>query len=124
MGAGTVTQTWDSPVLTFSWTADVSGGSVPATASELSFEAFVCLVVTDPGTTAPTDNYDITITDADGVDIMGGQLLNRDTANSEHAVPKIGSAYGCRPFQGTMTVNIINNSVNSATGEVKVWILR
>jgi len=124
MAAGSVTQSWTSPTLTFSWVGDVSGGGVPAEISELEFNAYVCLVVTNPGTTAPTDNYDITLTDEDGIDIMGGQLANRDTADSESAVPKIGTVYGCRPIDGTITLNITNNSVNSATGTVKVWILR
>lgn len=125
MAAGSsVTQVWASPTLTFTWTADDGDGSVPATASELSFKANVCVVVTNPGATAPTDDYDITLTDEHGIDVMGGQLANRDTTTSESALPKIGSVYGCRPISGTITLNITNNSVNSATGVVEVFILK
>lgn len=38
------------------------------------------------GIAAPTDNYDITVADSDGVDIALGALANRDTANTESAV--------------------------------------
>jgi len=127
--AGTVTQTStnvskDVTQLTYTWTADASDGSVPATSSEQSYDGYVVLVVTDPGSTAPTDNYDITLTDGDGVDIMGGTLANRDTANTEQAVPKIDAVYGARWVSGAITLTITNNSVNSATGEVKIWIVR
>lgn len=35
------------------------------------------------GVAAPTDDYDITVADTDGVDIALGALNNRDTANTE-----------------------------------------
>jgi len=110
-------------LVTYTWTADDSNGSVPATASK-SLAGYIVKVVTDPGATAPTDDYDITLTDSDGVDVMGGALADRDTANTEQAVPKIGAAYGGSFFTGALTLNISNNSVNSATGEVKVYISR
>jgi len=42
--------------------------------------------VTDPSTTAPTDKYDITITDEEGFDVLTNSiddLVDRDTANIE-----------------------------------------
>jgi hypothetical protein len=42
--------------------------------------------VTDPGAVAPTDNYDIVLTDDKSLDILARaatDLLNRDTANNE-----------------------------------------
>lgn len=127
--AGTVTQAWTYPtskvkVLTFSWTADAAAATVPATASNDNMDGYIILVVTDPGTTAPTDNYDITLTDGNSVDAMGGNLADRDTANTEQAVPKIGTVYGGRYVSGILTLNISNNAVNSATGTVKIYIER
>lgn len=123
--AGTVTQRLDGIgrdmwKLTFTCTGDSSDGSFPATdisATNMAYleGKYLVKVTTNPGTTAPTDNYDITITDANGVDIMGGTLANRDTSNSEEALPYIGGvAYGPTPIPGTLTLNITNNSVNSA----------
>ena len=83
-------------------------GSLTATATNTANTAaiagwYVYMVVTNPGGTAPQDDYDITIVDSDGVDIMGGALSNRDTANTEQALPYIGSAYAPRPIASTLT---------------------
>lgn len=111
-------------MITLTCTADSSNGSFPAISINnrgQTIDGYVYMVVTNPGTTAPTDDYDITITDADGIDIMGGTLLNRDTANSEEAIPKIGNVYGSRRVNGALTVNITNNSVNSAGIVIKIF---
>lgn len=113
--------------LEFAWTA--SGGTVPAETygddrTEQLWSGYIIRVVTNPGDTAPTDDYDITITDAEGCDVMGGELANRDTSTSEQAVPKIGSAYGGAYVEGQLTLNVSGNSVGSATGKVVIYIER
>jgi len=129
MTAGTVTQTYtkvtdDVRCLTYSWTGDAADGSVPATASTISVDGYIILVITNPGSTAPTALYDITLTDGDSVDVMGGQLANRSATATEQAVPKIGTVYGGRWVSGILTLNITNQSVHSATGTVKIFIQR
>lgn len=127
-GAGTVTQSLSHSAenfkgLVFSWTADASNGSVPATTSNLRIDGYIIKVITNPGSPAPTDNYDITLTNTDGADVVHGELLNRDTANTEEIVPIPAdnvTVYGGSPVIGTITLNISNNSVNSATGTVTV----
>lgn len=44
-------------------------------------------ITTNPGSPAPTDNYDITLTDEDGLDVLNGKAANRDTANTERIDP-------------------------------------
>jgi hypothetical protein len=132
MGAGTVTVTTlngsgDAIIVQFSWIANAAGAAtVPATSSSTkwptAYSGCIYAMETNPGSTAPTDNYDITLTDSDGVDLLGGQGANRDTANSEMVPAKIGTVFGCAPTQDAFTLNITNNSVNSATGTVKVYI--
>jgi len=105
--------------LTFSFTADDSDGSVPATASSATNTTyiqgwFIIAVITDPGATAPTDDYDITLTYS-GLDLMGGNLANRDTANTEIAYPASNA-----PVLGAITFTLTNNLVNSAVGDVIV----
>lgn len=107
-------------VLTLTCTADASDGSYPATATR-DINGFVYLVETDPGATAPTDNYDITLTNEAGIDIMNGELVDRDTANSESAVPEVDSLPCSYFVDGTLTLTITNNSVNSATVVVKIY---
>ena len=82
------------------------------------------MVVTDPGSEAPADNYDITISDADGADIMGGETQNRDTATSEQAVPKIGNAYGARPVHGTITVSFTEQANADCDGEIIIYYVK
>ena len=117
-------------VLTFTWLADDGNGTVPTTiwgdgVTEQPIYGYVVRATTNPGTTAPQDNYDITLTDADGIDVMGGALMNRDTVTSEH----VGSLLQAGNFDwcfvdGTLTLNLSGNNVNSATGVLKVYIQR
>jgi hypothetical protein len=93
--AGTVTETnrrigsyTSNPNLvnsmTLSWTSDSSGD---ATATTGAIFGTILRVATNPGATAPTDNYDVTLSDADGFDILYGLGANRDTANTESISP-------------------------------------
>ena len=126
--AGTVTESGPEKikglkgnyVLTLTCTADASDGSFPSTATRV-INGFVYLVKTNPGTTAPTDNYDITLTDEDGVDIMNGELADRDSSDTECAVPEIDGLPATYPVDGTLTLAISNNSVNSAGVVVKIY---
>lgn len=43
------------------------------------------------GALAPDDNYDVTLLDEDGVDLLVGLGANRDTANTEHVAPMLGA---------------------------------
>jgi hypothetical protein len=73
-------------------------------------------VITNPGTPAPTDDYDITISDANGLSVFGTQLNDRDTANTEQIAPVISSVYAPRLCVDQWTFALANNSVNSAVG--------
>jgi hypothetical protein len=108
-------------VITYDWTADASAATIPSTAGP-SVTGYVVLVITDPGSTAPTPNYDITLTDAYGCDVMGGSLADRHTSTTEQALPKVGDVYAGRFVSGPLTLNITNNAVNSATGKVYVYV--
>jgi hypothetical protein len=127
--AESITQVWTDctakvQCLTFSWQADPNG-ALSATASNRSIDGYVIQVVTNPGTTTPTDNYDITLINSDGADIMGTALTNRDTANSEIAIPKPdGTNFVDAWVSGLLTLTITGNSVPDATGVVKIYIRR
>ncbi len=108
-------------VVTFTWVADDTNGTVP-NATVNGIFGYVVKVITDPGATAPTDNYDIVLNDKYSADVMGGELIDRDTAVTEQAVPKVGNAYGGSLVNGPLTMQLTNNSVNSATGVVYIFI--
>jgi hypothetical protein len=120
----------DIEIISFAFIANASGAAtVPATSSSSVYPGdkagYIIKVVTDPGATAPTDDYDITLVDSTtNADLLGGEGSNRDTANSEEAVPKIGNAYAANLAPVAFTLNLTGNSVNSATGTVYVYIAK
>lgn len=99
----------------FEVTADASDGSIPNT--ELPrFQGCLLGLHTNPGATAPTDNYDITVEDGDGLDRLQGVGANRATATSQQ-VPIVYSSTSVNPpvsIDETLTLKFANNSVNSA----------
>lgn len=110
-------------VVTATITASSTDGSVPNTTIA---NVYGCLikVITNPGSTAPTDNYDITLLDPDDstVDAANSLLLNRDTATTEAVYP-LTEAGGPRLYlqPGTYTLAVANNSVNSAGIVMKMF---
>jgi len=114
----------DVTVLEFDYTADSSGATVSPTASSGTATGYVFMVVTDPGSPAPTDDYDVALLDGDGADILGGAGANRDQADSEQITPAIGGAYAPRFVNGALTLQVTGNAVNSAQGKVKIFIRR
>lgn len=74
--------------ISIGWTSDASGDATANLAADYNsnlskIKGWIIQIATNPGATAPTDNYDITISDADSVDVCGGRLKDRDTATSE-----------------------------------------
>jgi hypothetical protein len=68
------------------WVSDDSAGTASGTTAKIVGR--LVKGVTDPsaGGTAPSDDYDITITDSEGVNVLANcsaSLSNRDTANTE-----------------------------------------
>ncbi len=69
--------------ITWDWTC-TDLGVVSQVTSE-AYDGKLIALVTDPdaGGDAPSDNYNIAINDEDGVDVLVGAGLLRDTANTE-----------------------------------------
>ncbi|KKN75061.1 hypothetical protein LCGC14_0384350 [marine sediment metagenome] len=107
-------------VLEITITADSGDGTLPAQPIPYAINGMVMLVETNPGSTAPTDNYDLTLTGINGADIMGGALTNRDTATTERTQALTNGSYGVAVTHRTLTLNLTNNSVVSA--DFVIWI--
>lgn len=99
----------------WSWTSTASGVADLITVG--SYYGEVLSLVTNPDATAPTDDYDITITDVDGYDVMQGAGANRDTANTETAVPTAKSV-----AFGKLTLNV-SNAGSAKLGTATLYIL-
>jgi len=129
--SSSVVQTYESVssevgALVFTWTAEGGAGEVAPMASDIDIDGYILFATTNPGATAPTDNYDITLVGADGVDISGAQLSNRDTANSESCLMDIDSNAmpAGRFVDGAITFTLTGNSVTTALGVCKIYIMR
>jgi len=80
------------------WVSDDTDGTVEGTTKKIT--GTLIKAVTDPGATAPTDNYDITITDEEGADVLGNcvdSLANRDTATTEEVYLLVSDSEATTP---------------------------
>jgi hypothetical protein len=132
--AGTVTCTTESindevGLITITWTADSGTAAVTNTVlsdasdNTITFNAWVFMAVSDPGTPSPTAAYDIYIDDENDCDIFAAELEDRSQTATEQAWVKVGSAYPAfgRFVDGYLKFDVENNSTNSATGVVRLY---
>lgn len=125
--AGTVTLTAHNKIgnirsLVYTCTADAADASFPATVLP-AIEGRLLDLVTNPGATQPTDNYDVTLVDQHGHDCLEGVGADRDTANTEK-VAIVYSGTGTHPTvdePDTLTLTIANNAVNSAVTVIQIY---
>jgi hypothetical protein len=95
--------------------ADAAAATVPDTVLP-AIEGRLLALVTNPGATAPTDNYDLTVEDQHGHDVLEGVGANRSTSATQK-VAVVYSGTGTHPAidEGdTLTLKIANNAVNGA----------
>ncbi len=101
--AGTVTVAESSIVnvhkIKWTWTSSAGGVADLITAGTYAGE--VLALLTDPGTAAPDDNYDITITDPEGYDVMQAAAINRHTTTTQTVAPTAKSV-----ALGALTLNV------------------
>ena len=106
------------------WTGEAGSGYIEVKdsfgADVDRFDFYVVLVTTYPVGT-PTPDYDVTLIDESGVDLMGSELLNRHTSNSEQAVPYIGGGYGPRKVAGKLLVTVANQAEGAATVTIRIY---
>jgi hypothetical protein len=108
------------------WVSDSAAGSVSQLSDKPIFGE-ILRITTNPGATAPSDDYDITILDEDGVDVALATLGNRDTANTETVYPSVTTT-GTKTdvlmsVAGRITLTIANAG-NSKTGRVTIYLRR
>lgn len=117
----------NAEVVVISWTADAADGSLPT--KTVGLYGYVEKIVTNPGSTAPTDNYDIAFGDPSdsALSVLSTALDNRHTTTTQQVYPRIAGTVGTvssfKPFLvGDYTVAVTNNSVNSATGTIEIYL--
>jgi hypothetical protein len=118
--AGTVTVTEERygslKKIAFAWTSSAGGAADGSTSG--AYNGVVERLVTVPsGSAAPTDDYDLTIVDEDGVDVLMGAGANRDAANTEQV---LASSLGV-VANDTLTVHV-TNAGNAKQGTVYLYL--
>lgn len=106
----TITETTYTNVklIKFAWTSDDAAGTATGTTTEY-YTGKILGLATDPGSPAPTDDYDITVTDGNSLDVLIGSGADRDTANIEY----VKEADLCAVVASQLTINV------SAAGNAK-----
>lgn len=99
--------------ITWNWTSATDGTASASTSH--TYTGKVRRIVTDPGATAPTDDYDITLTDGDGYDLLDGNGVNLDTS-----VTEVRAVTGV-VFGSTLTLNVANAGAEKV-GKLIVYV--
>jgi hypothetical protein len=110
--------------LRFSCVGDAADGTIPATVIP-SISGLLLAIETNPGGTAPTANYDVTLVDANGHDVLEGVGADRHTSNTEKAAIVFTGTSTHPPVAGddALTLTFANQAVNSAIIEVVLYYL-
>jgi len=110
------------------WTsASTGGGTVSLQITEL-LSGKIIELVTNPGATAPTDNYDITLVSSlSGHDLLEGNGADRDTANTEQTLVFMERTIGTNVYGDNPAINEAGAvfTIAAAGGEKigEAWII-
>lgn len=77
-------------------------------------------LVTDPGAVAPDANYDITLVDSNGFDVLQGVGANRHTSTTEQALI-VYSGTSAHPIVYDTVTFTIANAGNSKAGQAVIY---
>lgn len=77
---------------------------------------------TNPGAGPPQDNWDIVINDEDGVDVLMGAGVDRDTTTSERSAPQINSVPVPIPVNSKLSFAPSGNNVASAVVVITLFV--
>jgi hypothetical protein len=125
MAAGTVTitETLHGSVkkIKFAWVSGAGGGDAgnATGTTTYAYDGKCELLTTIPAAAgdAPSDNYDIAITDSDSVNVLGGGGADRDTANTEQV---LGSSLGV--VAGSKLTFTVTNAGDTKQGTAYLYL--
>ncbi len=129
MAGSSVTQTVESRgpvgVITLTATGDDADGSFPETVLTPKISGRLLALETNPGSPAPTTNYDIVLDDAEGHDVLEGVGGNLSATLTEKSAV-VNSGTDVNPAvakSDALTLKITGNVVNSAILVAKIYFL-
>jgi hypothetical protein len=113
----------DVKSLSLAWTSDASGAVNGIPTPHISGEILRVVFAPGAGGVQPTDNYDVTLLDGDGFDILQGLGANRDNVNKEQLVPLVGdgTTTNQRTFVNSPLELQVANAGDSKQGSVTIY---
>lgn len=111
---------------TFDWVSDSSGNATIASTVPVS-GVIHRVVIVPSASAAPTTLYDVTLTDAEGIDVLAGQGANLSETVASSVCPgtalKDGTTVSITPtiVDGILTINVANAG-NTKAGKVVVYV--
>ena len=103
----------------WTWVSSTAGTASEATTARFNGSLQELITIPDGGGTAPTDQYDITITDANSVDTLGGQGANRSGTATEYKKASDGLGF---VKSSVLTLNV-SNAGEAKGGTVELYII-
>lgn len=111
--------------ITIDWTSHTDGTVTQALPK--AYSGYLERVVFNPGSTAPTNLYDVTLTDEQSFDVLHGQGANLSDTNTTDVSPGVPLKDGTTTsvtkclIDDVLTLNI-TNAGSSKTGAVVLYI--
>lgn len=109
--------------LALAWTSS-AGGAVSGIPSEgISGELLRVVFVPGAGGVQPTDNYDVSMLDEDGFDVLQNLGQNRSNVNSSQLVPLVGDGTTTNQrtaIDGVLSL-VVANAGNAKQGTVTLY---
>ena len=103
--------------VSFVWVSAANGTASGTTTTAFDGQIIGMATIPAGGGSAPTDEYDVTGTDAGSHDVLLGAGANRDTANTEYvAGTSLAGVAG-----SAMTINV-TNAGDTKGGTLILWI--
>ena len=113
--------------VTVSWTSDSQTGGVAGSSKKVS--GSIVKIVTDPGSAAPSADYDIVITDPEGLNVLGlshDDLIDRHTTNTEaiycNMKPDGATVLAAYPVVSDVLTFTVAAAGNSKTGQIILYM--
>lgn len=101
----------------FGWTSDASGNATVTTADKVSGRLICAQHVLQSGGSAPTDLYDVTVNNDDGMDILGGTGANITTATGKSS-QVISSGIPLIPMVESTLALSVSNAGSAKVGKL------
>jgi hypothetical protein len=112
---------------TVTWLSDAGGSATVASGLPVSGKIVRVVIIPAGAPDAPTNLYDLTLTDSDGVDVLAGQGANALEATIWNLCPgtplRDGTTVSVVPMvvDGVLTLNV-TNAGDSKRGTVVVYV--